>query len=226
MTMLAAQGGTPRPGPPVRVLVCEDHPMFADAIRATLESDPGLRVIGHAATGSECLRDHAALRPDLTIVDVGLPDMTGIAVTKSITTNHPGAKVLVLSASDRPADMVAALEAGAVGYLQKYLPAAEVVAQVHQAAAGSDAFDGATATSLVSVLRASRAPRSGGLRLSAREIEMLQLIADGSQNSDIAETLHLSIHTVKGTVKQLFGRLGVNDRAAAVAVGLREHLIS
>lgn len=224
--MIADVTVSPRPTAPIRVLVIDDHPMYRKALVRGLSMDDDIEVVDAGATGQECLALYAQHRPDLVVCDLQLPDMNGIEVIRRLLAIDPGARVVVLTASDQTPDMKAALEAGAAGYLQKHIDVGEFVEMVRDAANGRSVFDKDTAGKLISVMRAPHADGPAKIVLTAREREVLELMADGKSNPEIAAALYLSTNTVKSYVAQIMQKLGVNARAAAVTAAIREGLIS
>ncbi|MBT3163325.1 response regulator transcription factor [Streptomyces sp. Vc74B-19] len=200
----------------ISLLVVDDHPVVRDGLRGMFESAPGFRVLGEAADGAAALERAAALDPDVILMDLRMPGTGGVEAIRELTRSGARARVLVLTTYDTDSDTLPAIEAGATGYLLKDAPREELFAAVRAAAEGRSVLSPAVASRLVSAVRAPRTP--GGEPLSAREREVLALVAKGTSNREIARELFISEATVKTHLTHIFGKLGAKDRAAAVAV--------
>jgi DNA-binding NarL/FixJ family response regulator len=200
--------------------VVEDHPLFLDALQARL-ARLGFAVAAALSHPAELLATYRRTTPDLVLVDLSLPDTDGATVARQLLAAHPEARVLVLSAYDDGASISRCLDAGACGFVSKRVDAAELADCLHAALRGEPAFDRRSARA---VITAMRTPVSGP-QLTGREVEVLQLVANGCSTAEIARRLHLSPFTVKAHVAKILDRLGVSDRAAAVAAALRQDLI-
>jgi DNA-binding NarL/FixJ family response regulator len=204
----------------VRLLVVDDHPVVRDGIVGMVSSDPGVEVVGEASDGAEAVRLARALDADVVLMDLRMPGTDGVAAIRELTAlGHP-ARVVVLTTYDADADVLPAIEAGATGYLLKDATRDELLRAVHAAAAGHAVLAPTVATRLVGRVRA---PEPG--LLSPRELEILALVADGATNRVAGERLHLSETTVKTHLLSIYAKLGVSDRAAAVAAGFRRGLL-
>ncbi|MGM1079176.1 response regulator [Streptomyces sp. H28] len=201
--------------PTVSLLVVDDHPVVRDGLRGMFASAGGFRVLGEAADGVEALERAAALDPDVILMDLRMPGGGGVEAIRELTRRGARARVLVLTTYDTDSDTLPAIEAGATGYLLKDAPREELFAAVRAAAEGRTVLSPAVASRLVSAVRAPR-PADGGT-LSAREREVLGLVARGTSNREIARELFISEATVKTHLTHLYAKLGVRDRAAAVA---------
>ncbi|WP_141014168.1 response regulator [Nocardioides sambongensis] len=197
----------------IRILVVDDHPVVRDGVVGRLAAEPDFEVVGEADNGPEAVRRTAALDPDVVVMDLRMPGGGGVEAVRAMKRRRLRAAVLVLTTYDTDADMVAAIEAGAAGYLLKDAPAQTLVEAVRATAAGETVLSPAVATRLASHVRAPR--RSA--RLSAREREVLVLVARGRPNREIAEELFVSEATVKTHLAHIYDKLGAADRAAAVA---------
>ncbi|MFI1100504.1 response regulator [Streptomyces melanogenes] len=202
-----------------RVLIVDDHPLFRSGLKAALESTGGTDVVAEAATAAEALEAVARQTPDVVVMDLALPDASGIDVTRQLTALHPGLPVLMLTMSDDDGSLLAALQAGARGYLVKGAGAGEVLHAVRTVAAGGAVFGPQTAERLTALLREGRRHDAEQLfpALTAREAEVLDLIARGLDNRRIARQLVLSEKTVRNHVTHIFDKLQVTTRAEAVA---------
>jgi DNA-binding NarL/FixJ family response regulator len=206
---------------PVRLLIVDDHPVVRDGLRGMLSSDPDLEVVGEASDGDEALAMVGTARPDVILMDLRMPGRGGADTIRALAERGMPARVLVLTTYDSDRDVVPALEAGATGYLLKDSPRAELVRAIHAAARGEAVLAPSVATKLVSQLRAPAADA-----LSDRELEVLNLIARGETNRGAAARLFISEATVKTHLLHIYAKLGVNDRAAAVATAYERGLIT
>lgn len=200
-------------GTTITLLIVDDHPVVRDGLRGMFESAPGFRVLGEAGDGVEAVARAAELDPDVVLMDLRMPGGGGVDAIAELARRGTRAKVLVLTTYDTDSDTLPAIEAGATGYLLKDAPRDDLFAGVRAAAEGRTVLSPAVASRLVSAVRAP-----GNEPLSAREREVLALVAKGTPNREIARTLFISEATVKTHLTHLYGKLGVKDRAAAVAV--------
>jgi DNA-binding NarL/FixJ family response regulator len=217
----------PAPGR-IRLLIADDHPVVRDGLRGILEGSPDFEVVGEAANGAEAVTRARALRPDVVLMDLRMPDVDGVTAIKRLAELGVEARVLVLTTYDTDADVVPAIEAGATGYLLKDSPRGDLLRAVRAAAHGEAVLSPSVATRLLGQVRGQvrgqgRAP--GPEPLSARELDVLALIARGSSNRDAAVRLFISEATVKTHLLHIYAKLGVNDRAAAVAAGFERGLL-
>ena len=202
---------------PVGVLVVDDHPVFREGFAALLATIDEVTVLGTAATGAEALRRVAELRPDVVVMDVAMPDLDGIEATRRLAVSHPHVGVVVLTMSEEDATIFDAVRAGARGYLLKGAEPDEVVRAVTTVAAGGVVF-GAVLAGRIAEFFAR--PRGGAAEpfpeLSPREREILDLVAAGLSNGQIAERLFLSGKTVRNHVSAVLTKLHAADRSAAI----------
>lgn len=213
---------------PINVVLADDHALFREGTRELLERADGIRVVGEASTGAEAVELDARERPDVTIVDIEMPDLDGVEGTRRIKAARPEAVVLVLTVHDDEPYVLAILEAGAAGYLLKDVHADELVAAVRSLHAGESVLHPAIARQ---VLRRVRADGDGSSRprpepLTSEERELLRLAASGLTNAAIAERLDVHPRTVQLRLSRLFARLGVGSRTEAVLRALQEDLCS
>ena len=204
----------------IRVLVADDHAVVRAGIVALLAAEPGIEVVGEAVDGEDAVERALALRPDLVVMDVRMPRLTGDAATATIRAQADEVRVLVLTTYESDASILSAIEAGASGYLLKAAPADELIAGVRSVAAGEVALSPAIAAQLVARMR-EPAPAP----LTPRETEVLRLVADGLSNREIGERLFLGESTVKTHLLRTFEKLGVNDRTRAVTLAMQRGLI-
>jgi DNA-binding NarL/FixJ family response regulator len=206
-----------------------------EAIVNRLNSDSDFEVVGTAGDGRELVDRYRSLcdggrRPDVVLSDYSMPELNGIEAMRLILTDQPDAKVLILSAFDDRSLVVSAMSAGAVGYLLKSVPPAELRERVRAAARGEPVLDARTATHMVGAFR-GRERRAGGsslkdVPLSEREVEVLRLVADGLSNTQIGSRLYISSQTVKTHLERICAKLGISGRAAAVKRGIETGALS
>ncbi|SFG89147.1 response regulator [Streptomyces mirabilis] len=199
----------------ITLLIVDDHPVVRDGLRGMFESAPGFTVLGEAANGVEAVALATSLDPDVVLMDLRMPGGNGVEAIAELGRRGARAKVLVLTTYDTDSDTLPAIEAGATGYLLKDAPREELFTAVRAAAQGRTVLSPAVASRLISAVRG---PASTQDSLSAREREVLALVAKGTSNREIARVLFISEATVKTHLTHLYAKLGVNDRAAAVAV--------
>ncbi|MFJ7158995.1 response regulator [Streptomyces sp. NPDC101118] len=204
----------------IRLLLADDHPVVRAGLRAVLDTEPDFTVVAEAATAERAVELAAGLDLDVVLMDLQFgPGMHGSEATRAIT-GRPGApRVLVLTTYDTDADILAAVEAGASGYLLKDAPPEELAAAVRTAAAGQSALAPAVAHRLMDRMR------TPAESLTKRELEVLQLVADGLSNQQISKQLFLSQATVKSHLVHIYAKLGVDSRTAAVALAATRKLI-
>ncbi|MGY0491666.1 response regulator [Streptomyces sp. WG-D5] len=203
--------------PVITLLIVDDHPVVRDGLRGMFESAPGFTVLGEAANGVEAVARATALDPDVVLMDLRMPGGGGVDAIRELGRQGVRARVLVLTTYDTDSDTLPAIEAGATGYLLKDAPREELFTAVRAAADGRTVLSPAVASRLVTAVR-TPAPAVDET-LSAREREVLVLVAKGTSNKEIARELFISEATVKTHLTHVYGKLGVKDRAAAVAVG-------
>lgn len=210
----------------LRILLADDHKMFRDGLRPLLEGTPGLSVAGEAADGHEAVRLAAELRPDVVVMDISMPDLNGIEATRRIRAVAPGTRVIVLSMHADRRFVTEALKAGACGYLLKDSAFAELVEAIRSAAQGR-AFLSRAITDVVVQDYVGLARQEDGSAfaiLSAREREVLQLVAEGSSTKEIADRLAISVKTVETHRRQIMERLGLRSVAELTKYAIREGL--
>lgn len=205
----------------LRVLVVDDHPLFRRGVRGLLDSVPGIEVVGEAADGSEALRLATELRPDLVLMDLTMPGLSGVEATRQVRRASPSTAVLVLTMVEDEDAVVAALRAGASGYLLKGVGQEDLLAAVHTVAEGGVVVGGGVARRVLATLSgASPAVVPAAEGLTAREAEVLELMGRGFDNPRIARTLGISVKTVQNHVSRVLVKLQARDRVDAV---LRVH---
>ena len=209
----------------VRLIIADDHTLVRQGLRQFLEMASDIEVVGEASTGQEVLDLVAKDPPDVILLDLRMPEMDGLEVARRVQEEHPEVGVMMLSAYDYRQFVVEAVRAGARGYVLKSMDAEQLIQAVHLVASGNMVFDPQVVVALAEELTRSREREERGDVLTAREIEVLQLLAFGNSNKDIAEQLDISAETVKTHLEHIFRKLGTSDRTAAVAEALRRRVI-
>ena len=211
----------PTPGPtPIRLLLADDHPVVRAGLRAVLSTEPGLEVVAEAATAEDAVVRTGDGDIDVVLMDLQFKNGMGGAEATALITSRPGApRVLIVTTYDTDADTLPAIQAGATGYLLKDAPPEELATAVRAAAAGRTALASTVADRLMHRMRTPRTT------LTTREVEVLQLVADGLSNNAIAGRLHLSEGTIKSHLVRIYTKLDVDSRTAAVATALEAGLI-
>jgi len=196
----------------ISLLIVDDHPVVRDGLRGMFGADPRFEVLGEAGDGAEAVAAGERLRPDVILMDLRMPGTDGVTAIRELARRGVPSRVLVLTTYDTDSHVLTAIEAGATGYLLKDAPREELVRAVEAAARGQAVLSPTVATRLVGQVR-----RPAPAPLSQRELEVLELIAAGSTNREAAKRLFISETTVKTHLLHVYAKLGVNDRAAAVA---------
>ena len=212
---------------PIRVMVVDDHPMWRDAVARDL-TGAGCDVVATAADGGQALRVAAAVRPDVVVLDLQLPDMSGVEVTRGLRAAHPAVRVLVLSASGEQQDVLDAVKAGAVGYLLKSAGRAEFLDAVRRTVAGDAVFTPGLAALVLGEFRRLALGAGGDdadtPRLTERETEILRMVATGLSYKQIAVRLVLSHRTVQNHVQNTLGKLQLHNRVELVRYAIEHGL--
>ena len=209
------------PAGPIRLLIVDDHPVVRDGLRGLFADDPDFQVVGEAANGAEAVARVERLGADVVLMDLRMPEMGGVEAITRLRRTAPAVRVLVLTTYDTDSDVLPAIEAGATGYLLKDAPRDELIRAVRAAFAGEAVLSPAVARRLMGQIR--KPPPEA---LSQRELEVLALIADGATNRQAAAKLFVSEATVKTHLLHIYEKLGVRDRAAAVAEAYRRRLLT
>ena len=205
----------------IRIVIVDDHPVVRDGLRGMFAGDPGFEVVGEAATGDEAVTVASAVLPDVILMDLRMPRMDGVAAIVALRERRVPSRVLVLTTYDTDSDVLPAVEAGATGYLLKDAPREELFRAVRAAAAGEAVLSPSVAARLMGQLRnPAKEP------LSQRELEVLGLIAQGTTNREAAAQLFISEATVKTHLLHIYAKLGVKDRASAVAAAFERGLLT
>lgn len=203
--------------PRIRVFSVDDHPLLREGIAAIINNQPDMTVIAQAANGKDAVQQYKLHQPDVTLMDLRLPDMSGIDVMTGIRAEFPEARIIILTTFEGDVEIKRALEAGARGYLLKSMPPKELVEVIRQVHAGKKRIPPQLAAQL--------AEHMSDEALTTREVEVLGQIAGGNRNRDIAEQLFISEETVKVHIKHIMEKLGASDRTQAVAIGIRRGII-
>ncbi|MFD6040234.1 response regulator [Streptomyces koyangensis] len=205
----------------ITLLLVDDHPVVRDGLRAMFTATPGFTVLGESSSGVEAVDMTLRLDPDVVLMDLRMPGGNGVDAIAELTRRGARARVLVLTTYDTDTDTLPAIEAGATGYLLKDAPRDDLLAAVRAAADGRPVLSPTVASRLFNVVRGPATPPE----ISDREREVLSLVARGTSNRAIAATLFISEATVKTHLTHIYAKLGVKDRAAAVAAGYDRGLL-
>jgi DNA-binding NarL/FixJ family response regulator len=201
----------------MRILFVDDHPVVRDGLEAIINLQPDMVSAGAAATGAEALEQFLKLQPDVTLVDLQLPDMSGFDLIKRIRDKSPNARIVVLSSHEGDVDIQRALESGAQGYAVKGIVRGELLEIIRSVHAGKRRLPAVVAQKLTEHM--------GDEPISPRELEVLSLMASGKRNKEIAGDLSIAEDTVKMHVRNILSKLHVNDRTEAVTIALRRGII-
>ncbi|HTW58993.1 MAG TPA: response regulator transcription factor [Terriglobales bacterium] len=214
---MTANSGTTNNGAKMRVMIVDDHPLMLVGVASIVNARSDMTVVAQTGTGEEAVSLFSKCKPDVTLMDLRLPGMSGVDAIRAIRSTHPGSRFVVLTTYEGDADIHRALEAGAQGYVIKGMPYQTLVEALQRVYKGGRFLPPPVARAL-----ASRMPDSD---LSAREQEVLLLLASGKCNKDIASLLGITEATVKSHVSAILVRLGVNDRTEAVVTALQRGLV-
>ncbi|RLC96929.1 MAG: DNA-binding response regulator [Chloroflexi bacterium] len=211
----------------IRVLICDDQDVVREGLRAILSTAPGIEVVGQARDGAEALELVPQTRPDVVLMDLKMPGMNGVQATRAIRDRYPDARVLVLTTYDADEWVFDAIRSGAAGYLLKDTPRAGLIEAIEGTAAGKTHVDPAVAGRLFAHAAQVAAPPRTSIAddLSARELDVLRLLARGLNNADIAQRLYLSEGTVRNYVSAILSKLDLSDRTQAAVLALRHGLV-
>jgi DNA-binding NarL/FixJ family response regulator len=205
----------------IRILITDDHPVVREGLAGMLAGQSDFEVVGLAEDGQAAVAMYQSLSPDVVLMDLQLPVLDGVGAIEAIKAQDSAARILVLTTFDSDADIVRAIEAGATGYLLKDAPREDLFRAIRAVAAGESVLAPTVASRIMSRMRAPAEEN-----LSAREIEVLQLVARGASNKEIGKALSISTATVKTHLIHIYSKLGVDDRTAAVTTALEQKIIS
>src|SRR5262249_11498852 len=201
----------------IRILIVEDHPLLREGLARVLESQPDMDLVAQASTGHEAIEYFRKLLPDVTLMDLRLPDISGIDAMIAIRAEFHEAAIMILTTYERDDEMRRALAAGARSFLLKTMPASDLFAALRQVHARKKHIPTEVAASLAEHISEDA--------LSQREVEVLQLVSMGTRNSDIGQRLYISTETVKAHMKHIMEKLGAGDRTQAMAIAVRRGII-
>jgi DNA-binding NarL/FixJ family response regulator len=201
----------------IRIFSVDDHPLLREGIAAIIDNQPDMQMVAQAANGGEAIRLFREHRPDVTLLDLRLPDINGIDVLIAIRSEFPEARIIMLTTYEGDVEIRRALEAGARGYMLKNMPPKELIEVIRQVHAGKKRIPAEVAAHLAEFF--------GDDNLTEREVEVIRQVADGKRNRDIADQLFISEETVKVHIKHIMEKLGANDRTQAVAIAVRRGII-
>ena len=206
----------------IRLLIVDNHTLFRQGLVSLLQSEPGMQVIGEAGSGEDALRLVPQLQPDVVLMDVKMPGIGGVEATRRLIAAKPETRILMLTVSEEEESLIAAIQAGARGYILKNADAEELLAAIQRVNAGDATLSPAMTLRLFQTLRSGGAPIPvSDLPLTAREQDVFYLLADGASNREIAETLTISENTVKTHVRNILEKLELRNRGEVAAFARR-----
>ncbi len=214
----------------IRVMICDDHALFRRGLIMVLETEEGIEVVAEAEDGEEAIAKVEDIAPDVVLMDIRMPRVSGIEATKAIAERVPGAKILMLTVSDEEEDLYDAIKAGATGYLLKEISIDEVATAIRAVVGGQSLISPSMASKLLTEFtsltkKADERQTVPTPRLTDRELEVLKLVAEGMSNREIAGELFISENTVKNHVRNILEKLHLHSRMEAVVYAVREKLL-
>lgn len=211
---------------PIRIVVVDDHILFREGLVSIIRSEPDVEVVGQAGGVGEAIKLVGSLKPDVVLMDFGLPDGTGVDATREIMKDNPECKIVFLTMSEEDENLFAAIRSGARGYLLKNMHPTKLVATIKSVHQGESALSRTMTTRLMDELARTKAPvHKGDPTLTQRELDVLREIASGYSNSEIADHLVVAENTVKYHVHSILGKLGLSDRREAAEYAKKHGLI-
>jgi DNA-binding NarL/FixJ family response regulator len=209
----------------VRVLIADDQTLFRSGLAKLLEEDPRVEIIGQASDGADVIKRAAALKPDVVLMDLKMPNVDGIEATRTIASEHPEIKVLVLTTFDADSYVLQALRAGASGYVLKDSQPSAIISSILAVMSGERVMASAVANRVLDMVTGTTTPKEFYDGLTAREVEIIKLLAIGQANKQIAYKLHISEKTVRNHVSHMYEKLNIYDRSQAVLYAVRKGLV-
>lgn len=205
----------------IHILIADDHPVVREGLAGMLAGQADFEVVATVADGQQAIESFKQLSPDVVLMDLRMPTLDGVGAIEAIKKLNPKANIIVLTTYDSDADIVRAIEAGATGYLLKDTPREELFRAIRSASTGESVLAPAVASRLMTRMRAPAEEN-----LSAREIEVLELVAKGNSNKEVGKVLHISTATVKTHLIHIYSKLGVTDRTSAVTTAIERGIIA
>jgi DNA-binding NarL/FixJ family response regulator len=219
------QTGANAPSRIARVLIADDQTLFRSGLARLLDGDDRVSVVGEAVDGNDAVKVALALKPDVVLMDIKMPNLDGIEATRRIVTENPKIKVLMLTTFEADNHVIQALKAGASGYVLKDSQASAIVSSILAVVAGERVMASAVANRVLEMLTGATTPKEFYDGLTAREVEILKMLATGMANKQIAYKLNISEKTVRNHVSNMYEKLGIYDRAQAVLYAVRKGLV-
>jgi len=208
-----------------RVMIADDQTLFRSGLARLLSEDPRVEIVGEAVDGADAVKRMAELRPDVVLMDLKMPNLDGIDATREICAKYPNTKVLILTTFDTDSHVIQALKAGASGYVLKDAQASSIVSSIVAVMSGERVMATAVANRVLEMLTGTVTPKEYYDGLTAREVEILKLVATGMANKQIAFRLKISEKTVRNHVSNMYEKLEIYDRAQAVLYAVRKGLV-
>ncbi len=209
----------------IRILIADDHPVVRDGLRAMLSTQPDFQVVAEATTGAEAVQQAAHLKPDVILLDLEMPELDGVAALQQVRAEDPAARIIILTAYDSDERIVGAVAAGAKGYLLKGAPREDIFQAIREVQAGGSLLQPIVASKLMQHLSEQATGSPDAIDLTPREIEVLQLMAQGQSNKQIAAELVITERTAKFHVSSILAKLEAANRTEAVKIAAQRGLV-